>query len=67
MPDRHLQGDRAANAESKNIGLIYMEISEQRSRVICGLFEASLRTDRQKQLAKGGIVYSCPMSKGHPF
>jgi hypothetical protein len=40
MPDRHLQGDRAATAESKNIGLIYMEILEQRSRVICGLFEA---------------------------
>src|SRR5271156_913255 len=40
MPDRHLQRDRAAGAESKNIGLIDMEILEQRSRVICGLFEA---------------------------
>jgi hypothetical protein len=40
MPDRHLQGDRAATAEAKNIGPIYMEILEQRSRVICGLFEA---------------------------
>src|ERR1700730_10688710 len=40
MLDRHLQGDRAATAESKNIGLIYMEILEQRSRIICGLFEA---------------------------
>jgi hypothetical protein len=40
MPDRHLQGGRAATTESKNIGLIYMEIFEQRSRVICGLFDA---------------------------
>jgi hypothetical protein len=39
MPDRHLQDDRAATAESKNIGLIYVEIMEQRSPVICGLFE----------------------------
>jgi len=29
-----------STVESKNIGLIYMEILEQRSRVICGLFEA---------------------------
>jgi hypothetical protein len=40
MLDRHLQGDRAPIAESKNIGMIYMEILEQRTRVICGLFEA---------------------------
>ena len=40
MPDRHLRDDRAATAESKNIGLIYVEILDQRSRVICGLFEA---------------------------
>jgi predicted regulator of Ras-like GTPase activity (Roadblock/LC7/MglB family) len=38
MPDRHRQRDCAAAAESKNIGLIYMEILEQRSRVL--LFEA---------------------------
>src|SRR5713101_7281341 len=31
-----------STAESKNIGLIYMETLEQRSRVICGLFEAEL-------------------------
>src|SRR5580693_100829 len=40
MPDRHQQRDCAAIAESENIGLIYVEIFEQRSRVICGLFEA---------------------------
>jgi hypothetical protein len=40
MPDGHLRDDRAATAESKNIGLIYVEILDQRSRVICGLFEA---------------------------
>jgi hypothetical protein len=37
MPDRHLQDDRAATAECKNIGLIYVELLEQRSRVICEL------------------------------
>ena len=67
MPDRHLQGDRAATAESKNIGLIYMEILEQRSRVICGLFEVERPVCNVRGVAVSLLLKRAHLPVGREF